>query len=195
MANMSGPDVFALPPSGHTYSYPGQMDDTNQLSFRDYTNQDCDLLLATGTVHWEWFYGWHAALAHYFPKYLTSDSCIRSFFSTNVPYNFPTDVVWGDFYRSLENKIFVFKPREWRGNDASGAPPFSWLNYLSEEDMAAEITSYPPGTVTHLYLTSDGGLNLEMLYRMIDLLGDHVKVVNHEELTEMARQRSLSLSK
>ena len=25
MANMSGPDVFALPPSGHTYSYPGQV--------------------------------------------------------------------------------------------------------------------------------------------------------------------------
>ena len=22
---MSGPDVFALPPSGHTYSYPGQV--------------------------------------------------------------------------------------------------------------------------------------------------------------------------
>ena len=25
MANMSGPDVFALPPSGHTYPYPGQV--------------------------------------------------------------------------------------------------------------------------------------------------------------------------
>lgn len=103
MANMSGPDVFALPPSGHTYSYPGQMDDTNQLSYRDSTNEDCDLLLATGTVHWEWFYGWHAAFAHYFPKYLqTSDSCIQAFFATNVPYNFPTDVVWGDFYQALE---------------------------------------------------------------------------------------------
>ena len=60
--------------------------------------------------------------------------------------------------------------------------------------MAAEITNYPPGTVTHLYLTSDGGLNLPMLYRMIDMLGDHVKVVNHEELTEMARQRTLAMS-
>ena len=68
------------------------------------------------------------------------------------------------------------------------------FNYFSEEDMAAEITNYPPGTVTHLYLTSDGGLNLPMLYRMIEMLGDHVKVVNHEELTEMARQRTLSMS-
>ena len=86
------------------------MDDTNQLSYRDSTNEDCDLLLATGTVHWEWFYGWHAAFSHYFPKYLqTSDSCIRSFFATNVPYNFPTDVVWGDFYRALEDKVKTWK--------------------------------------------------------------------------------------
>ena len=61
--------------------------------------------------------------------------------------------------------------------------------------MAAEITNYPRGTVTHLYLTSDGGLNLDMLYRMIEMLGDHVKVVSHEELTEMARQRTMSMSK
>ena len=107
------------------------MGDTNQLSFRDSTNEDCDLLLSTGTVHWEWFYGWHAAFAHYFPKYLqTSDSCIRAFFATNVPYNFPTDVVWGDFYQALEDKLFVFKPREWRGNNDAGAPPFSGQNYL-----------------------------------------------------------------
>ena len=26
---MSGPDVFALPPSGHTYSYPGQVGSIN----------------------------------------------------------------------------------------------------------------------------------------------------------------------
>ena len=55
--------------------------------------------------------------------------------------------------------------------------------------MAAEINNYPAGTVTHLYLTSDGGLNLPMVYRMLDMLESHVKVVNHEELTEMARQR------
>ena len=107
------------------------MGDTNQLSFRDSTNEDCDLLLSTGTVHWEWFYGWHSAFAHYFPKYLqTTDSCIRAFFATNVPYNFPTDVVWGDFYQALEDKLFVFRPREWRGNNDANAPPFSGQNYL-----------------------------------------------------------------
>ena len=56
--------------------------------------------------------------------------------------------------------------------------------------MAAEISGYPPGTVSHLYLTSDGGMNLPTVYKMAGMLEDHVKVVNHEELTEMARQRS-----
>ena len=40
------------------------------------------------------------------------------------------------------------------------------------------------------YLTSDGGMNLPTLYAMVDLLEEHVTVVNHEELTEMARQKS-----
>ena len=51
-------------------------------------------------MHWEWFYGWHTTFAHYFPKYLLEeDPCINSFFATNVPYNFPTDVVWDDTYK------------------------------------------------------------------------------------------------
>ena len=142
-------------------------------------------------MHWEWFYGWHATFAHYFPKYLLEeDPCINSFFATNVPYNFPTDVLWEDHYISLERKVFVFKPREWRGTNPDGAPPFSGANYLSEQEMAEEINSYSPGSVAHLYLTSDGGMNLSTLYTMIGLLAPHVKVVNHEELTEMARQRS-----
>ena len=41
-----GPDVFSLPPSGHTYSYPGMMPDPMQTSFVQSTNTDCDLLLA-----------------------------------------------------------------------------------------------------------------------------------------------------
>ena len=60
--------------------------------------------------------------------------------------------------------------------------------------MADEINSYSPGSVSHLYLTSDGGMNLPTIYTMVDLLAPHVKVVNHEELTEMARQRSEMLN-
>ena len=59
--------------------------------------------------------------------------------------------------------------------------------------MAAEINGYPPGTVSHLYLTSDGGMNLPTIYTMLDMLEDRVHIVNHEELTEMARQRSALL--
>ena len=83
----------------------------------------------------------------------------------------------------------MFKPREWRGTDKDNAPIFGGNNYLTEEEMAAEINGYPKGSVSHLYLTSDGGMNLPTLYKMIDMLQDHVKVVNHEELTEMARQK------
>ena len=60
--------------------------------------------------------------------------------------------------------------------------------------MAAEINGYEPGSVAHLYLTSDGGMNLPTLSTMVGMLDpERVKVVNHEELTEMARQRSAYL--
>ena len=88
------------------------MGDADQVTFMTDTNTDCDLLWARGTVHWEWFYGWRQTFETYFPKYLTlSDSCITSFFSTNVPFNFPTDIIWSDYYEALDNRVFVFKPR------------------------------------------------------------------------------------
>ena len=63
-------------------------------------------------------------------------------------------------------------------------------NYLTVEEMAAEINAYNRGSVSHLYLTSDGGMNLPTLYKMVEMLENHVKVVNHEELTEMARKKA-----
>ena len=193
-ANTTGQDVFVLPPSGHLYAYPGMMDNHTQNSFMEDTNRDCEILSATGSVHWEWFYTWQKTFDTYFPKYVDTNSCITSFFATDVPYNFPTNVVWDDHYQALGGQVFVFKPREWRGTNKEGNPPFSDQNFLTEEEMAAEINGYKPGSVSHLYLTSDGGMNLPTLYTMTDLLEDRVRIVNHEELTEMARQRTASLN-
>ena len=87
-----------------------------------------------GTVHWEWFYGWHTTFAHYFPKYLLEeDPCINSFFATNVPYNFPTDVVWEDTYKVRVRVVTVeqlqhVQPRCWTpgcscsSQESGGAP-------------------------------------------------------------------------
>ena len=196
-ANATGQDVFVLPPSGHLYAYPGMMNGSVLDSFVESTQQDCKLLSATGSVHWEWFYGWQQAFDRYFPEYATSSEdgqdsnlCVRSFFGTDVPYNLPTNVIWTDHFIALDGDVIVFKPREWRGTNKDGIPIFAEHNYLTEEEMAAEISGYDKGSVSHLYLTSDGGMNLQVLYTMIDMLEDHVKVVNHEELTEMARQKT-----
>ena len=199
-ANETGQDVFVLPPSGHLYSYPGMMNnDSIQNSFIERTQQDCQLLSSTSSVHWEWFYGWKPAFDIYFPKYALSygandsEHCVRSFFATNVPYNFyPTPIQWplNEHFRTLNGDVIVFKPREWRGTNKDDAPIFGENNYLTEEEMAAEINGYNKGSVSHLYLTSDGGIELSTLYKMVDMLDDHVKIVNHEELTEMARQKS-----
>ena len=190
-ANQTGQDVFVLPPSGHLYAYPGMMNGSVLDAFVERTNEDCRVMSSSATVHWEWFYGWQQAFDRYFPQYsITDEACIKAFFATNVPYNFLTNVVWPDYFIALDEDVFVFKPREWRGTNQEGNPPLSDQNFLTEEQMAAEINGYPKGSVSHLYLTSDGGMNLEILHTMIDQLDDHVKIVNHEELTEMARQKT-----
>jgi hypothetical protein len=56
--------------------------------------------------------------------------------------------------------------------------------------MAAEINGYPPGTVSHLYCTTDGGFTLPMLFELVTLLQEHVEVVSANQLVDLARQRS-----
>ena len=84
-----------------------------QTKFMEESNKDCEILSARGTVHWEWFYNWATTLDTYFPKFVGQNSCLNSFFLTNVPYNFLPP--FPDPYIALNNEIFVFKPREWRG--------------------------------------------------------------------------------
>ena len=84
-----------------------------QTKFMEESNKDCEILSARGTVHWEWFYNWATTLDTYFPKFVGQNSCLNSFFLTNVPYNFLPP--FPDPYIALNEEIFVFKPREWRG--------------------------------------------------------------------------------
>ena len=44
--------------------------------------------------------------------------------------------------------------------------------------MASEINGYTKGTVGHLYLTSDGGMNLPTLYKMVG----HLKAQNMDKI-------------
>ena len=48
--------------------------------------------------------------------------------------------------------------------------------------MAAEINGYPVGTVSHLYITSDGGMQLGDVFDMVHLLDAHVKIVGTERV-------------
>ena len=58
---------------------------------------------------------------------------------------------------------------------------------MTVAQMAGVLNSLPLGTVTHIYLTSDGGGNLNMLYELVASLDSHVEVVNHRALVDLAR--------
>ena len=45
------------------------------------------------------------------------------------------------------------------------------------------------GGVTNLYVTADGGANVDLVYRMVRQLKPHVQVVDPDTLVEMALQR------
>jgi hypothetical protein len=93
-----------------------------------------------------------------------------------------------EYYKILDNNIILFRPREWRGTTPSNIP-FSHREYLSVEEMAAELNHLLTGTITWIYLTSDGGGNLDNIYALVTLLQEHVLVVNHEVLINLALQR------
>jgi hypothetical protein len=186
-------DWFVLPPSGDTYSYPSEMSSEDQANFVNATEEDARLMNSSGTVSWEFFQSWRNAISHFFPRY-ARNGVIKACFAVNVPYFFPlTAFKKGEHYKILHGDdgsgdVVLFAPREWRG-EGSTINPMIKPNVLRPSDMAAEISAYPKGTVTHIYATSDGGFDFEQLTQMVGSLGDHVRLVGANELTLRARQR------
>ena len=126
-------------------------------------------------------------MSSYFPRYGSGDKTEpRGFFLTNVPFPIPMPIVFGrkDYLIVGENEnVVVFKPNEWRGvNGKDHQSP-------SVEEMAKRINSAEKGTLTPIYFTTDGGAEIDVLYQLAEQLEEHVQVVNHETLIDMALQK------
>jgi len=192
MARRTGRDFFMLPPSGHLYAYPASMTGEMQDAFVARTEADARLLGTRSTVDWEWLGTWPDAEAEFFPKYARHGGAIQGVFPVNVPYMFPT-CTWPDpdkFFKVLAGgdggQVVLFRPREWRGVDESGSG-LTREFYLSPENMAEELASYPRGTVAYVYMTSDGGLNLGNAFMpMVRMLPPHVRLVSADTAARLA---------
>ena len=180
-------DRFALPPSGDLYSYPELFPETDQDNHVRNTEKDAYLMSTSVTTDWEWATRWNKALDNFFPKY-ASAGIIDSIVTVNTPYNIPTLAFGNELYKVCNsnicmkgadgdgNKTVVFRPHEWRGTRGSTIP---WANEenLNVSAMAAQINGYAPGSVTAVYLTSDGGGNLEDIDQLVNTFSEHVEVV------------------
>ena len=191
-ARVTGHDYFTLPPSGHLYAYPTSLNGEDQDRFVQATERDARILGVHGTVHWDWFDSWPGAQSDFLPRYARADGAIQGVFPVNVPYMLPAFPDWAPdrFYQVLAGAdggtVVVFRPREWRGVDDSGSgatDPF----FLSPQRMADELAGYPPGTVTWVYMTSDGGLSLQNSFmELVRLLPPHVQLVSADTASRLA---------
>jgi hypothetical protein len=139
-------------------------------------------------VHWDWLGTWHDAEGHFLPKYARGHGPIRGVFPVNVPYSVPTFTWWPDdqFFEILGGagggELALFRPREWRGVDDDTDE-----HLLGPQKMADEIGGYPRGTVTWVYMTSDGGLTLENSFLAVArLLPPHVRLVGTDTAAKLA---------
>jgi hypothetical protein len=182
----TGADYFSLPPSGHLYAYPSSMSDADQDLFVTATEQDAAILGTHSTVHWDWNETWAVAEQEFLPKY-AEQGVIQGIIPVNVPYLIDAFPDWPEdrYYEVLGGTVVLFRPRQWRGIDDSDS------FFLSPEHMAEELVGYPPGTVTAIYLTSDGGLSLDnSVYPLIDLLPDTVQLVSSDAAAKLALEAS-----
>lgn len=191
---LTNKDWFMLPPSGHTYSYPGEMNSNDQEAFVAATEHDAWLMNTSATVSWEFTSTWKTAIANYFPRF-AQNQVIQGCFTVNVPYFVPIRAFSREqHYKIVGNgRVVLFAPREWRGKDSPNIP-FVKPTGLSPGKMAAEVNSYPKGTVSHIYTTSDGGFDFQQLVEMVDALDDHVRLVGSNELVLRAKQRDEHLA-
>jgi hypothetical protein len=200
MSYATGKDYFMLPPSGHLYAYPGSLESTTmQDKFAAATEQDARLIGTNSTVHWEFFYNWRYAEKVFLSKYAKEDGTITGVFPVNVPYLLPTTTWRRDqFYKVIVGqdggKTVLFKPRQWRGvNDKGGLIEKKF--FLSPENMAAELNAYPRGTVTGIYMTSDGGLSLNnSIMELIKILPEHIRLVSADTATRLALEASEAIA-
>lgn len=195
MSHKTGKDYFMLPPSGHLYATPSSLEMLSmQDKFIEATEQDARLLGTQSVVHWEWFYSWLWAETIFLPKYAKKEGPIKGIFPLNVPYLLPT-LTWlpNQFFKILSRldggQAVLFKPRAWRGIDPSRGSILDKNFYLTPEEMANELGGYPRGTVTGIYMTSDGGLTLEnAVIPMSRMLPDHVQLVSADTATKIVLQ-------
>ena len=195
-AAATGADYFVLPPSGHLYAYPSQMQGEDSADFIAATEADCVMMNCSSTVAWEFAGTWPNALADYFPRYGAVDAggraVVTAFFAVNVPYMIPVVEFGADEYAKVlhpppnatsVDPVVVFKPNEWRGTTGGAVlPPFM----LNATAFAALINAYPRGTVAHIYMTSDGGAKLADFDDLVALLDPHVEVVAPSALAPLA---------
>lgn len=192
MSRGTGKDYFMLPPSGHLYAYPSALESpAMQEAFATATEQDARLIGAGSTVHWEFFHSWRYAENTFLPRYAKKDGTIKGVFPVNVPYLFPTGT-WqpNQFFKVIVGqdggKVVLFRPREWRGvKDDGGLMEGKF--FLSPENMAKELGAYPRGTVTGIYMTSDGGLDLNnSIMELVKILPEHVCLVSADTAARLA---------
>ena len=159
------------------------------------TERVARLMNTSGTVDWEWFLTWADAFKNYFPRYAAAGA-VRGLFGVDVPFLLPTLPFLGkhDSYAIVDGntaaggRVVVFQPREWRGS-GNTTLPFAKKDYYTPVEMAAELNGNEVGTVSYIYLTSDGGASLAQFDALVPLLAPHVEVVDHNTIVAMALQR------
>ena len=179
-------DYFVLPPSGHLYSYPGSLQPGDAQAFVRATESDAALYNASATVDWEWVGTWARTIANFTPRY-AERGVITALFAVNVPYLLPiAEFGVGEEFKVVGGRVVLFQGNEWRGDSGAAAPglhPF--LRNASE--VAAGLLGAPRGTVSAIYLTSDGGGSVAMLDALAALLqGTHVQIVDAGTQSRMA---------
>ncbi|GMH96003.1 hypothetical protein TrVE_jg11004 [Triparma verrucosa] len=186
-AERTGRDYFVLPPSGDMYSYPSLMPEEVQDEYVDDVVEDFRIMSTRSSVHWEWFFSWSGAIKNYFPKFSNLITSV-GFFLTDVPFDVPIPEFshLEDFKIVGENNnVVLFKPNEWRGVDGETEQS------PSARDMARRINGAPNGTITHIYLTSDGGASIDSIYEMVAYLEEDVVLVSADALIDLAVQKGI----
>lgn len=182
----TGRDYFVLPPSGHLYAYPSAMGDRDQASFVAKTEEAATLMGTNSVVAWEWFGTWGKAIKKYVPRY-SQKGVVQGLYAVNVPYMIPiAEFGLRQQFKVLGEKqnVVLFRPNEWRGAGSGGKRGNAGM--FTKEQMAKKINGFKKGTVSAFYTTSDGGLDFDLVYGMVQLLDEHVEIVNHNGLVEMA---------
>jgi len=78
---------------------------------------------------------------------------------------------------------------DWQNSSGGKSEPFDTWDNITPMKLGQKINKISKGQLKYIYMTHDAGTRLAQFYELADVLDSHVRIVNHDQLVQLALKK------